>query len=93
MATLQTIKPNDSVSQYRQLKRQIKQARLTGESEVAKMEKCAFIDIDFTKKCLSKESSAGLEHLLKSLQREEEENDELLLQLKLASNRLEEVEK
>lgn len=42
---VQEIRTQDDVCLFRQMRRQVKQARIQGESEVIKTEKCALIDL------------------------------------------------
>ena len=53
LAMILETKPQESISQYRQLKRQMRQARIVAESEVTKMEKCFHIDLEYSRKCIA----------------------------------------
>ena len=55
MTMVQGVKPNETVAVFRQMRRGMKQARIQGESEVVKTEKCALIDLEYFKKLVSNE--------------------------------------
>jgi hypothetical protein len=86
------MRPNESVSLLRQMRRGMRQARMQGESEVVKTEKCALIDVEYFKKCILNEPVLSFESLERVLAQEEEENGYIHAELVEIERRLTRIE-